>query len=137
MGKKELYEDAFEIEDIVESSIKRKKAKKSEKSKEVLSSGTPTSLGKGEKQALRLYFQEGGDGIISDDRTFLNLLDKSNLKSEHEEVSFITPANAIVAMANKDIISNGKARRRLKRIKDLIRPSSYQVALEDLKSGGE
>ncbi|MBS3813642.1 hypothetical protein KGY64_07435, partial [Candidatus Bipolaricaulota bacterium] len=136
-GKKELYEDAFEIEEIVEKSIERKKAKKSDKDQQVLKSGDPTSLGKGEKQALRLFFQEEGGGIVSDDRTFLNLLDRNNRKSESEEVPFITPANAIVAMANKGIISSQDARRGLEQIKDLIRQSSYQVALEELERGGE
>ncbi|MCF7875620.1 hypothetical protein K9M06_01060 [Candidatus Bipolaricaulota bacterium] len=136
-GKKELYEDAFEIEEIVEKNIECKKAKKSDRSNKVLKSGDPTSLGKGEKQALRLYFQEEGKAIISDDRTFLNLLDRNNRKSESEEVPFITPANAMVAMANKGIISNEEARRGLNQIKDLIRQSSYQVALEELEHGGE
>jgi len=136
-GKEELYEDAFEIEEIVEKSIELKKARKSDKDKRVLSSGDPTSLGKGEKQALRLYFQEKGDAIISDDRTFLNLLEGNNQKSEYEEVLFITPASAIVAMANKGIISNEEAKRGLEQIKYLIRRNSYRMALEKLDRGGE
>ncbi|MBS3792770.1 MAG: hypothetical protein V5A77_05695 [Candidatus Bipolaricaulota bacterium] len=136
-GKKELYEDAFEIEEIVEESIELKKDKKSDKDKQVLSSGDPTSLGKGEKQTLRIYFQEKGDAIISDDRTFLNLLDRNNQKSESEEVPFITPANAIVAMADKGVISNEEAKRGLEQIKYLIRGNSYQRALEKLERGGE
>jgi glutathione synthase/RimK-type ligase-like ATP-grasp enzyme len=94
-------------------------------------------LGKGEKQALRLYFQEKGDAIISDDRTFLNLLDRYNEKAETKGVPFITPANAIVTMENKGIISNKKAKRGLKQIEEIIRQSSYQAAMEELQSGGE
>jgi glutathione synthase/RimK-type ligase-like ATP-grasp enzyme len=137
-GKKELYEDAFKIEEIIENSNKRKQAERAGKGEQVLkSSGNPVSLGKGEKQALRLYFQEKGDAIISDDRTFLNLLDRYNEKAETKGVPFITPANAIVTMENKGIISNKKAKRGLKQIEEIIRQSSYQAAMEELQSGGE
>ena len=101
------------------------------------SSGNPTSLGKGEKQALRLYFQEEGDAIISDDRAFLNLLDRYNKKAGTKGVPFITPANAIVTLENKGIISNEKATRGLKQIEGIIRQSSYQAAMEELQQGGE
>lgn len=137
-GKKELYEDAFEIEEIIENSIKRIQAERAGRGEQVLkSSGNPTSLGKGEKQALRLYFQEEGDAIISDDRTFLNLLERFNKKAETKGVPFITPANAIVTMENKGIISNEKATRGLKQIEGIIRHSSYQAAMEELEHGGE
>ncbi len=82
---------------------------------------------------MRLYFQEEGDAVISDDRTFLNLLVKYNQEGESQNVAFMTPANVIVAMAEKGIITAGKAKRGLNKIKDLIRDSSYQTALEELK----
>lgn len=93
-------------------------------------------MGEGEKQALRLYFQAKGDAIISDDRTFLNLLDRYNQKFGTKDVSFITPVNAIVTMENKGIIPYEEAKKGLKRIKGLIRQSSYQKALEELGHGG-
>jgi len=86
---------------------------------------------------LRLHFQEKGDAVISDDRTFLNLLVRYNQKGESKSVAFMTPANVIVAMADKEIITADKAKRGLNKIKDLIRDSSYQTALEELKGGGD
>ena len=136
-GKKELYEDAFGIEEIVEENIECKQAKKSDESEQVLESKDPTTLGKGEKQTLRLHFQEKGDAVISDDRTFLNLLVRYNQEGESKKVAFMTLANVIVAMADKEIITADKAKRGLNKIKDLIRDSSYQTALEELKGGGD
>lgn len=137
-GKEELYEDAFEIEEIIEKSIKRKQAESAGMEEQVLKvSENPTSLGKGERRALSLYFQEEGDAIISDDRTFLNLLDRYNKKSEPNGVPFITPANAIVTMENKGIISTKKAKSGLNQIEGIIRQSSYQAALQELQHGGK
>jgi hypothetical protein len=46
-GKKELYEDAFKIEEIIENSNKRKQAERAGKGEQVLkSSGNPVLWGK-------------------------------------------------------------------------------------------
>lgn len=136
-GKKELYEDAFELEEVIEKNIECIKAKKTEDSERILGSNNVTSLGKGEKQALRLYFQESGEAVISDDRTFLNLLDQTNREAESEDVPFMTPTNVVVAMANKGIISVNEAKKGMEEIKGLIREISYQKALEELQRGGD
>lgn len=135
-GKKGLYEDAFEIEEIVEEKIDCIKVEETDKAKKILEIGDPTSLGQGEKRALGLYFQEEGDVVLSDDRTFLNLLARHEQTTENiREVPFLTPANVIVEMARKGIISSEQAREGLNRIKGLIRESSYRQALQDLDRG--
>lgn len=135
-GKKELYEDAFQIEGIVEEKIACKEVVKMDEAQQVLKTRDPTSLGQGEKQALHLYFQEEGDAVLSDDRTFLNLLAGYNRKvREQEGVPFITPANAIVELARKEVVSTEQAKEGLDQIKGLIREKSFQKALEDLHGG--
>jgi len=86
---------------------------------------------------LHLYFQIEGGAILSDDRTFLNLLTGYNQKAEAESVPFFTPANAIVELERKEIIPSSQAENGLEKIKDLIRDTAYKQALENLKHGGD
>lgn len=135
-GKEELYEDAFRIEEVVEKGIEKRKAEESEQVKDVLQYGDPSSLGRGERETLHLFWKEKADAIVSDDRTFFNLLDRYN-EETGKEVPFLTPANVIVMLKERDLFTKKKAKETLNKIKGLIRADIYKRALEDLETGGD
>ena len=85
-----------------------------------------TSLGKGEKETLYLYFDKEADGIISDDRTFLNLLQKN-------KVRFFTSANSVVELVKRGTVANAMGMEALNKIKALIQDKVYQKAKQDLE----
>ncbi|KXA97546.1 hypothetical protein AKJ37_01030 [candidate division MSBL1 archaeon SCGC-AAA259I09] len=121
-GKTELYEDAFELEEIIEKHMRVVKEKKVEVGK----SPTRENLGPGELSAYRVHLKEDSDALISDDRAFLKFL-------ESQEIPFITPANGIVEMKNQEQISREKAIKALDRIRGLIRDEVYERAVEEVK----
>src|SRR3989304_7665134 len=123
-GKKEAYEEAFKIEKIVESSIKRQIIRPHSKAEQILQG--VTSLGKGEKETLNLYFDKEADGITSDDRTFLNLLQKN-------KVRFFTSANSVVELVKRGTVANAMGMEALNKMKALIRDKVYQKAKQDLE----
>jgi predicted nucleic acid-binding protein len=136
-GKEELYEDAFEIEETVETNVEVKQPGESQSFKETLKKGAHVSLGQGEKEALSLYFEQRAAAIVSDDRAFLNLLRQYNKETEGKNVAFLTPANAIVALERKGAIYKEEAKEGLIKIKAIIRQSVYESAIEDLQNGGD
>jgi len=136
-GKEELYEDAFGIEEIVETNVEVKQPGESQSAQEALKKGAPALLGQGEKEALSLYFEQEAAAIVSDDRAFLNLLRRYNEEAKEKNVAFLTPANAIVALERRGAISKEEAKEGLKKIKAIIRQNVYESAVEDLQSGGD
>lgn len=126
-GKEEAYEEALRIEEIAKKSIKCKKVKSNPKAEQILKA--VISLGKGEKESLHLFLNEGADAIVSDDRTFLNLLQRN-------EVKFLTPANVVVELGKRGKITKGEGMEALDKMKPLIRGEVYKKAKEDLESLG-
>ena len=96
-GKQELYEDTFELERPLEDeSVPIIRSNPEPQADRLLES--VTSLGAGERSALRLYFAEGVDAVLSDDRVFLNF------PSRHS-VPFVTPVNTVVGLAKSGRVS--------------------------------
>lgn len=89
-GKRELYEDAFELEKVLEEQGVSASSERPALEADRLLEGV-TSLGAGERDALRLYFAESADAVLSDDRVFLSFCGRHS-------VPFLTPTNVIVAM---------------------------------------
>lgn len=127
-GKKELYEDAFILEDIVKEGIKRIEVDHEELDLEKIDEANLDIFGKGEKEVFRLYFQEEAEAVISDDRAFLNLLDK-------EEVKYFTPCNASYTMYEKDLINVDESIEGLDEIKGLVRDDVYERTIKKIKGG--
>lgn len=123
-GKEEAYEDAFYLEEIIEKFIQSREAKTNLKAEKIVQG--ITFLGQGEKETLKLYFNEKAGSIVSDDRAFLNLL-------ERNKVSFLTPANLVVELSEKNKITPSEGLKALEKMKPLIRNEVYQKAKEDLE----
>jgi len=128
-GKKGFYEDAFLIEEIVNEEIERKEVDHERDELEKIDDGILESLGRGEKEVFQLYFQVKADAIISDDRAFLNMLDR------YSDVKYFTPCNAIYIMYKKHIIRQNESLNGLYEIKDLVREDVYNKAIKKIKGG--
>lgn len=119
-GKKQLYQDAFEIEKFI-------KNKKITVIKITIDETIP-GLGKGELSTLLLFKKLKAHAIISDDRKFLKLLDE-------RQIAYIVPTEAIVGLASNKHLEKEKAIQALNKIKNLVRKENYESAVNAL--GGE
>ena len=131
-GKRELYEDAFELERLLEDEGFRIVRSNPEPQADRLLEGV-TSLGAGERSALRLYFAEGADAILSDDRVFLNFLSRNS-------VPFGTPVNVVVGLAKSGRVSLKEGLEALEKMSGFVRADVYERAkaeLEELRKKGE
>lgn len=129
-GKKGLYEDAFLIEDVVEEGIKKIEISDRPSDKIVkIDEDDLESLGYGEKEVFQLYFQEGADAVISDDRAFLKTLDR------YDKVEYFTPCNAVYILYKKGIVTKEESLKGLDQIKDLVRKEVYNKVIKKIKGG--
>lgn len=132
-GKKELYEDAFELERVLKERRASIIGVESNPRAERLLEGV-TSLGAGEKNALYLYFAEGADAVVSDDRVFLRFLGTHS-------IPLLTPANVIVGLVGAGEVGFEEGLEALERLGGYVRAEAYERAkkeLEDLREkGGE
>ena len=74
---------------------------------------------------MALYKEKKFDIIVSDDRKFLNVLDK-------EEIKFVTPLGLIVALVKKGGLDKKKAINGIKNIKNLVREDIYDSAINEI-----
>lgn len=125
-GKRELYEDAFELEKILKDGKVSAISASSEPRVDQLLDGV-TTLGAGERAALHLYVTESADTVLSDDRVFLNFLDR-NL------VSFVTPVNVIVGLVRARQFSYEEALEALEKLSGYVRAEVYEEAKAELEN---
>jgi len=127
-GKERNYPDAFEIEAILEQSNVNVPRAENLEEMDVLG----TELGFGERGALSLCLTGKADAIVSDDRRFLGALEAQVLR-------FLTPAAALVMLAEEDLLQLDKAYEALENLKSMTRIDHSQAALTDLakKERGE
>jgi predicted nucleic acid-binding protein len=131
-GKRELYEDAFELERLLEDEgVPIVRSDPEPQADRLLEDAT--SLGAGERSALRLYFAVGSDAVLSDDRVFLNFL------SRHS-VPFVTPVSVVAGLAKSRRVSRKKGLEALEKLSGFVRADVYERAkaeLEGLRKKGE
>lgn len=112
-GKEGLYQDAFEIEKLLENKlIKLRKCRKGKKTE------FRNNLGEGEKSIFVLYQNSKNSTIVSDDNTFINFLKEKN-------ADFIVPADFITLLKNLNKIDKVKALSYLENLKPYIKPTIY------------
>jgi len=122
-GKAHGYPDAFEIERLV-SPLKRKRLHVPAQARALLQS---RQLGAGEQEALKLYFSEGAEAIVSDDRGFLHLLEAHGLP-------YLTPTAILVWLAEHRVLRPlSRGYQALEKLKPYIRPGHYEETLKDLQ----
>lgn len=126
-GKKGLYQDAFIIEEYINQGIIQVvPAKKDPQAQRILAK--VESLGEGEKSSLHLFYSQKAEAVVSDDATFLNLLDKNN-------IPFLTPANLISGLVEAGRLSKKEGLRLLEELKPFIKDSVYELVKKQIEGG--
>ena len=106
---------------IAEEKLIRKQAARSRFAERILRGSH--SLGKGECGAVRLFFQEGADVLLTDDRAFLNFLTR-------HRIPFLRPSDALLSLYTANRLSHQDAARAAEKLRPLIRRNVY----EDLRT---
>lgn len=126
-GKRELYEDAFELEKILKNmNVEILRAEFNEKAESIIKG--VTGLGNGEKAVLHLFFNNENAIILSDDRRFINLLEKNR-------IPFITPGNVLLHLVERGNISKAEGLESLERLRPYIRGVIYEKIKSILLGG--
>jgi len=124
-GKKYFYEDAFVLENYTSQGIvKVATTKTNSKAKKILQN--IQSLGEGEKSTLHLFYNQSALAIVSDDTTFLNLLDRY-------DISYLTPASLILRFVKLKKISKKEGLIALENLRPYIRSSIYELTKKELE----
>jgi predicted nucleic acid-binding protein len=118
-GKREAHPDAEAIERFISRGLERGHARAAPRR-------LPPTLGPGERSVVALFVQEKADLILTDDRAFLAVLRRL-------ELPHLTPALALVTLAEQGAVPLDQARDYLDRLKPLIRSSAYEAARADLQ----
>ena len=114
-GKKRLYSDAEIIEELIVS-----------KALEVneVSGDTSQRLGKGEMSVFSLSKKITNSIVISDDRTFIKLL-------EREGIDFLTPSDVIILLREIGKITNKDKDKFANNIKSFVSEKEYKKIMEE------
>lgn len=124
-GKRAAYPDAIRIEEILRACrVLCKRPSIHPHAKQILQS--VHSLGRGEKEALHLFFQENANAIISDDARFLAVLERAN-------VAYLPPALVLLQLVRRGEMSKAAAFAHLEKLQAFIAPEVYRRAREDLQ----
>ncbi|MFC1745793.1 hypothetical protein ACFL35_17505 [Candidatus Riflebacteria bacterium] len=121
-GKASGYPDAIEIERL---SGKFQQPGKPESNLNPEYLEIAAYLGKGEREVLGLYLAFQADRILSDDQEFLTLLIALN-------ISFLTPASAILLLLEKGRLGKGEALNALERIQPYIEPGLFRASVQSI-----
>jgi len=126
-GKKEMHEDAFELERTLRdggAEVVSDAEGGGGEVEELLKDAS--SLGAGERGAFRILHARGADAVLTDDRAFVNLLRRTQTR-------VLLPAAAIVLLARSGRIAAEDAIAALGRIEHLVRRDVYEEARQELK----
>jgi len=123
-GKREMYEDAFELERVLREGGERiVGAEKNERAERVLEDAP--ALGPGERAALRVALAREADAVLTDDRAFLGVLAGAGVRA-------LVPSAAIVLLAGREVVSVEEAVEALESIEGSVRREVYEAAMEEL-----
>ena len=123
-GKERFHEDAFLLDAFVnEGKLKLKEAEPNESARFILSNST---VGQGESSTLHLFFNIHAKAIISDDRVFLNLLQRNNVR-------FIIPTDLIVRLYQLKILTKKESKEALTMIKPMTNKNNFDKAIKNLE----
>jgi hypothetical protein len=84
------------------------------------------ALGTGERGALRLFYKERADFLVTDDRAFLALLTRNR-------ISFLTPSEMLFGLRKANLLSREEAEEAAERLRPLIRREVYRDLKERLE----
>ena len=118
-GKERLHQDAEEIEYILEEEVEVIRTEQAQ---------GETGLGAGETAVLTLAVQDQDAIVVSDDRRFLALLSARGLP-------FLTPADLLVVLTRRRILTRGEAMKALERLRPMVRALAFWEAREELEQG--
>lgn len=128
-GKKEMYEDAFELERMLHEGeaevVSEVGGEAAGEAGKLL--GDATSLGAGERAALGVLYAREADAVLTDDRAFVSLLRRT-------EATVLLPTAAIVLLARSGRMTAEEALAALERIERLVRREVYEEAKQELNA---
>lgn len=123
-GKERFHEDAFILDAFVnEGGLKLKKAESNHAAQSILSN---SAVGQGESSTLHLFFNIDAKAIISDDRVFLNLLQRNNVR-------FIILTDLIVRLYELKILTKKESKEALTMIKSMTNKDNIDKAIKNLE----
>lgn len=123
-GLERYYDDAFEVNEFIKDGILKVEKKCNNQSAHDMLGNH--KFGKGESSSLHLFLNIDAKAIISDDRAFINLLDKN-------DISYVIPTDLIVRLYELNVITKEKSIKALDRIKIYVQKYSYDVARRNLE----
>ena len=123
-GKREMYEDAFELErELREGGAKVIRAGENEQAERLLEDAP--ALGPGEPAALRVAYESGVDVILTDERAFHGFLARAGMGA-------LVPAVASVLLDERGAESVEGAVEALGSIEGSIHSEVHEAAMKDL-----
>jgi predicted nucleic acid-binding protein len=126
VGKKEMHEDAFELERVLrEGGARIVSGIDDERAARILEGAS--SLGAGERAALHAAFAAGADTVLTDDRAFLGVLTRAG-------VAALVPAAAMLSLAEAGAMSLEEAVAALGKIEGSVRREVYETAMQELET---
>jgi len=85
------------------------------------------NLGRGEQEALHLFFRARAHAIISDDAAFVTVLEQAG-------IPYLPPALVLLELAHHQQLEPRAALEGLERMRALIRPEIYRMARSNLEA---
>ncbi len=123
-GMERAHDDAYEINELVkEGKLKVENIKKNKLVENMFENRT---FGAGECSTLHLFHNSDTKVIVTDDRAFLNLLDKNN-------IPYIIPTDLIVRLYELKVITKDESINSLDAIKIYVSGPNYDAARRNLE----
>ena len=123
-GMERAHDDAYEINDLIkEGKVKVETSKNNKSVEKMLENRT---FGAGECSTLHQFYNSYAKVIVTDDRAFLNLLDKNN-------IPYIIPTDLIVRLYELKLMTKDESINSLDSIKIYVSRSNYDLARSNLE----
>lgn len=123
-GMERAHGDAYEINGLIKKGKLKVENTKNNKSVENMLENR--TFGAGECSTLHLFHNSDAKVIVTDDRAFLNLLDKNN-------IPYIIPTDLIVRLYELKVITKDESINSLDAIKVYVSGPNYDAARRNLE----